>query len=166
MSPSVIKTHLKRSGKSLLDIVIEIDGSPSSHSTRLDTSMRIVMPHVYRWRTLDVFETGVYYYNSDEDPLTVVEFLEEAIHGLEFPSLKRASISCSLSTVHPSFLSPTGALLLEKLVLNDCQAWKDFAPPPTLKTLKLSFESIVDPRYTPLSYSNSNIDNALTLRDD
>jgi len=109
--------------------------------------MRIVIPHVYRWRILDVFETGVYY-NSDEDPLTVVELLEGAIHGLEFPSLKRASISCSLSTVYPSFLSPTWALLLEKLVLNDCQAWKDFAPPPTLKTLKLSFESIVDPRYT------------------
>jgi len=32
---------------------IEIEGSPSSHSIRLDSSMRIVMPHVYRWRTLD-----------------------------------------------------------------------------------------------------------------
>ena len=148
MSPSAIKTHLKRSGKSLLDIVIEIDGPPSSHSARLGSSMHIVMPHVYRWRTLDVFETGTYY-NSDDDPLAVVELLEEAFYGLEFPSLKRAIIACSLSTAYPSFLSPTRAPLVEELALNNCRPWKDFAPPSTLKTLELAFESIIDPVHYP-----------------
>ncbi|KIM64130.1 hypothetical protein SCLCIDRAFT_659561 [Scleroderma citrinum Foug A] len=136
LNPSAIRTHLKRNGNLFLDIVIKVEESPSTIFEGLDYfRLPIVMPHAHRWRALEVFDGGGVTYEGGL--WTIEEYIEEHIE--EFPSLKRAIIPCTASTAYPKFLSPARVPLLEHLELDDCQGWKDFAPPSTLKTLKLTF---------------------------
>jgi len=133
---SAIKTHLKRSGNLFLDIVIKVEETPSIIFGYLDHQrLPIVMPHVHRWRSLEVFDGGGVI--GDDEFWTIEKYIEE--HIVEFPSLKRAVIPSTHSTAYPKFLSPTRVPLLEHLELDECGGWRDFAPPSTLKTLKLNF---------------------------
>ncbi|KAL4072023.1 hypothetical protein J3A83DRAFT_4238138 [Scleroderma citrinum] len=141
LSIPTIKMHLKRSGKSLLDIVMNVDVSLTSVYDTLCTRMRVVLPHVHRWRTLDVLKTTAAYYGSRGVRWTVEELIDATTdHCLEFPSLKCAVIPCAGSSAYPDFLSSAHLPSLEHLELEYCRAWEDFAPPSTLKSLKLIFE--------------------------
>ena len=134
---SAIRTHLKRSGNLFLDIVIKVEETPSGIFDTLQyIRLPIVMPHVHRWRSLEVFDGGGV--THDNSLWTIGEYIEDHIE--EFPSLKRAIIPGTASIAYPNFLSLAHVPLLEHLELDECQGWEDFAPPSTLKTLKLNFE--------------------------
>ncbi|KAL4072027.1 hypothetical protein J3A83DRAFT_4372008 [Scleroderma citrinum] len=99
--------------------------------------MRIVVPHLRRWRALGVFNVGDYVDN--EDRWTVGDLIFKTNPRLEFPALKRVIIPGCNGYVHPNFLSPTRMPSLEHLELVECAKWEKISSPSTLKTLKLSF---------------------------
>ncbi|KAL4066476.1 hypothetical protein V8B97DRAFT_1874498 [Scleroderma yunnanense] len=141
LSTSAIKTHLERSGDSPLDIVIEANGPPASIYDKLIPRMHIVTPHIRRWRALDVSRIWKSY-GSGEALFRVGELIGGILdYCPELPSLKRAIIPCFGSIAYPNYLSSICIPSLEHLELDDCQAWEDFEPPPTLKTLRLAFEA-------------------------
>ncbi|KAL4072022.1 hypothetical protein J3A83DRAFT_4188085 [Scleroderma citrinum] len=141
LSTSAIKAQLKRSGNLLLDVIIKVEDSPRSICDLIESRMYIVMPHVHRWRALDMFDITTYYGSDHDNGRTVGEIIDKAIYGLKLPSLKHAVIQCTDGTVYPKFLSPTCAPSLEYLELNNCpEQGGSFALPSTLKTLKLSFK--------------------------
>ena len=155
LTTSAIETHLRRSGGSLLDIVIGVDlddlgRSYEGISPRLD----VIKPNAHRWGFLDVShvenQEGQADSDDDED-IPVGEFLIKAIGHLELPLLKRASIQFFGNIAYPDFLSQTRAPSLEHLELR-CPTWNNFLPPPTLKSLVVSFavESAPEPLFTRL----------------
>ena len=140
LSTSAIQTHLKKSGESLLDIVIQVHLNDLERSyKRINSRLDIIKPYAYRWGSLDAFDV-VYGRDSDddedddEDPAEV--FIVKAIGHLELPSLKRATISFFDDIPYPGFLSQTRAPSLEHLELQ-CPTWVNFSPPLTLKTLDI-----------------------------
>ncbi|KAG6332138.1 hypothetical protein ID866_6949, partial [Astraeus odoratus] len=124
---SSLKTHLRRSRESCLDIIIEeADYRPESN---LFQCLDIAMSCAHRWRSLHVM---------DHDLVSAA--VADSIHHLNFPALENVTIQLP---TYPKFLTPTHAPTLAYLKLGGYAVSEDFLAPTTLKTLHLA----LDPDY-------------------
>ena len=152
LDPSCINAHLKRSGESLLDIAITVRGHGQLDYECLAPYLDIVTPHAHRWRSLHVFDVGVPDAIFGGMILPVGMFIVEAIDHLQFPSLKRVIIPSFGGIEYPDFLTPTCAPALEHLDLGEVLLYENFAPPSTLKTLRLTLDEFDEVHYPSFAY--------------
>ena len=141
LDASAINAYLKRSAKSLIDIVITINGQDDLDYDRLTPYLAIVMPFADRWRSLDVVDVEP---EVGEIITPIGEFIVEAIGHLRFPSLRRVTIPYVGDIPYPDFLSPTYAPALQHLELEGFLPYENFALPPTLETLRLAAHEFDD----------------------
>ncbi|KIM57924.1 hypothetical protein SCLCIDRAFT_28454 [Scleroderma citrinum Foug A] len=137
LNASGINAHLKKSGESLLNIAITINGQGNLDYDKLTPYLDIVTPYAHRWRSLHVFDVSGPESMLGEIITPIGMYIVEVINHLRFPSLKHVIIPFFGGIEYPDFLSPTCAPGLEHLELEGMLPCKSFAPPPTLKTLRL-----------------------------
>ena len=104
---SLVKTRVTRSRQYPLDITIRFWGENAPLAPLLD----IVVPHVHRWRTLDMQENG----------RECSQLILDKISHLKFPSLVRASIRSRYTQdmEYPPFLIPDNAPSLISIYLDN-----------------------------------------------
>ena len=104
---SLVKTRVTRSRQYPLDITIRFWGENAPLAPLLD----IVVPHVHRWRTLDMQENG----------RECSQLILDKISHLKFPSLVRASIRSHYTQdmEYPPFLIPDNAPSLISIYLDN-----------------------------------------------
>ena len=132
LDASAINAYLKRSAKSLIDIVITINGQGDLDYDRLTSYLAIVTPFADRWCSLDVVNVEP---KVGEIITPIGEFIIKAIRHLQFPSLRCVTIPYIGNIPYPDFLSPTYAPALQHLKLEGFLPYENFALPPTLETL-------------------------------
>ena len=142
-SSKSIRTHLKRSGNALLDILIEVEDWSSYRG--LESSLAILVAHAHRWQSLCLVD------RRREEGAVLGEFISKVTAHTEFPSLKHVIIPDFGDPTYPAFLSPARAPALEYLELAEYRPSNDFLPVTTLKKLELTFRYHLD---LPTSFSS------------
>jgi len=149
LNASGINAHLKRSGESLLNIVITVNEQGQLDSDKLTPYLDIVMPYAHRWCSLHVLNVDESEFIVGSTITPIGGFIIEAINHLQFPALKHVIIQHVGGNEYSDFLSPTCAPALEHLELEGMLPYQSFAPPPTLKTLRLMADEFLDEVHYP-----------------
>ena len=126
---SFVKEHVERSCQYPLDIAIRYMDADSQLSTLMD----VIVPHVHRWRTLEIFE-------NFEGSL---ELILGKINHLKFPSLFRVIISSFAieDMQYPTFLRPENSPSLKSLQLDNLTLTDELLPGKGVTDLSLKFSS-------------------------
>ena len=124
---SLVKASLERSCSSPLQIAI---GSWHVDAPGLSTLVDAVVPHVHRWRTLEI--------RGSRQCLRLV--LKKVGH-LKFPSLASATINSDISIEYPSFLGPENSPSLTTLNFSNLDATDEFPLGQRITDLSILFSS-------------------------
>ncbi|KAL4072393.1 hypothetical protein V8B97DRAFT_360983 [Scleroderma yunnanense] len=135
---SLVKAHVARSRQCPLDITIQ--SWQNSHA-QLSALLDVIIPHVHRWRTLDIR------LNSHH----CLQHVLDKINGLKFPSLTRAAIVATAYIQYPSFLRPENSPSLENLELRPLIPTDNFPAGERITTLSLQFSPH---RFEPLTLTS------------
>ena len=127
---SLLKAHVARSCQYPLCITIGSWRTPAELSSFLD----VIVPHVYRWRTLDIYSN-------------CMQVILDKINHLKFPSLTHTTIISDGNMQYPVFLWPENAPSLKRLDLGLLIPMDDFPPGQRIADLRLRFS---DGRFGPM----------------
>ena len=124
-----VKEHVERSCQYPLDIAIRFCDTDG----RLNTLMDVIIPHVHRWRTLEMYE------NNHQ----TLQLILGKINHLKFPSLTRATIFNSIiqDMQYPTFLRPENSPSLKSLHLDNLIPMDELTFGKRITDLSLKFSS-------------------------
>ena len=123
---SFVRTCVARCRQYPLDIKIKLGEANTHFATLIDD----IIPHVCRWRTLEI-------YGNDRQCLQVVL---HKLNSFKFPSLTCATITVSAIQMHcPTFLKPDSSPALTSLNLNCLIPTEGFLPGQRITNLSLAF---------------------------
>ena len=141
---SFLKAQVARSRQYPLRITIQYWSTPAELSSFID----VIVPHVYRWRILDIRM------NSRE----CMQVILDKINHLKFSSLLHATIIVNENMQYPAFLRPENAPSLKSLELWPLIPMDDFPPGQIITNLSLRFShGHFGPMVLPSLLSSQNL---------
>lgn len=141
---SFLRTRVARSRQYPLTITIEAWRTPAELSSFLD----VIVPHAYRWRTLDIHTDGH----------ECIQVILDKINHLKFPSLLHTTIIADENMQYPVFLRPENAPSLKSLELSPLIPMDDFPPGQMIANLLLQFSrGHFGPMVLPSLLSSQNL---------
>ncbi|KAG6333223.1 hypothetical protein ID866_5868 [Astraeus odoratus] len=141
-----VKTHIERSQQRPLNIIIR---NWIHSSTELPALLDVIVPHIHRWRTLDISEINQSYY----------QVILDAIHNSTFPSLICATVAVG-GIYYPNFLRPENSPALETLRLSCLIPSEDL--PPTDQRLSKFILKFSDHEFGSLAFPTQLLSQKLT----
>jgi len=127
---SLVKEHVERSGKCLLDIDVRNWDRWTSFSD-LRFSLSLVIASAYRWRNIDIRENSEF----------CSQYVFDILSASAFPSLVHAAIICEHRIIYPQFLRPESSPALKHVEIKNLDHRTDDDIPIGSRVVDFSLQS-------------------------